>query len=139
MRQAFILGRKHGETKFDIFAGPEMPFHETLQAFRGYIGHGTDPVYAELRLYTAEPERVIKMEAAATKESEKIRMKKSVVSTIAAGLLLALSAFTAAAQARYDSSYVLASGDATDLLENMQRRLSSIQEAQASQMDAMDR
>jgi hypothetical protein len=54
------------------------------------------------------------MEAAATKESEKIRMKKSVVSTIAAGLLLlALSAFTAAAQARYDSSYVLASGDAT--------------------------
>jgi len=34
---------------------------------------------------------------------------------------------------------VLASGDATDLLENMQRRLSSIQEAQASQMDAMDR
>lgn len=113
MRQAFILGRKHGETGFGIVAGPELPFHETLEKFRGRIGQTTDPVYAELRLYTAEPERTLKMGAAeTTKKVDKGYMKKAVSLIVAAGLL-ALAAFTAQAQARYDSSYVLASGDAT--------------------------
>jgi len=100
---------------------PETPFHEVTEAGRRMKTEAyadgktrpTSPLYAQLKFYSAEPDWTLTMEAAATKESEKIRMKKSVVSTIAAGLLLALSAFTAAAQARYDSSYVLASGDAT--------------------------
>jgi len=121
MRQAFILGRKHGETEWKMVVPPETPFHEVTEAGRRMKTEAyadgktrpTSPLYAQLKFYSAEPDWTLTMEAAATKESEKIRMKKSVVSTIAAGLLLALSAFTAAAQARYDSSYVLASGDAT--------------------------
>lgn len=108
MRQAIILGRKHGEQKTCMVVGPDSPFHETVAAFRSKIGKDEDPQYSELAMYVGEPERTLKFRP----PQQKGNMKK-VVSTIVAAGLLALSAFTVQAQARYDSSYVVASGDAT--------------------------
>jgi hypothetical protein len=121
MRQAFILGRKHGETEWKMVVPPEAPFHEVNEAWRrmkteAYADgktHPTSPLYAEIQFHSAAPDWTLKMEAAeTTKKVEKGNMKK-VVSLIVAAGLLALAAFTAQAQARYDSSYVVASGDAT--------------------------
>lgn len=49
MRQHIIVVRRHGETKFELLKGPEVPIHEQLQFLRDGQFYGkTHPDFAEV-------------------------------------------------------------------------------------------
>lgn len=58
MRTAITLQRLHGETTSQVIAGPEVPIHEQLAAFKKLAAEKTNAEIAQVEIWTSDSGRI---------------------------------------------------------------------------------